>query len=53
MVGNPARQVGWMSRFGKQLELPLEGDKECQCPHTGDFYRLKNDTLEFSHRSEP
>jgi len=41
MVGNPARQIGWMSRFGKRMDLPLEGDGEFSCPDTGDFYILK------------
>ena len=41
MVGVPARQIGWMSRFGERLELPLAGDGEATCPHTGDRYRLR------------
>jgi UDP-2-acetamido-3-amino-2,3-dideoxy-glucuronate N-acetyltransferase len=41
MVGNPARQIGWMSRFGKKMELPLDGDGFFTCPHTGDVYILK------------
>ncbi|CAK8718576.1 MAG: UDP-2-acetamido-3-amino-2,3-dideoxy-glucuronate N-acetyltransferase [Candidatus Electronema aureum] len=40
MVGCPARQIGWMSRFGERLELPLSGDCEVVCPHTGERYRL-------------
>lgn len=42
MVGVPARQVGWMSRFGERLQLPLQGEAEATCPHTGDKYRLSN-----------
>jgi UDP-2-acetamido-3-amino-2,3-dideoxy-glucuronate N-acetyltransferase len=41
MVGNPARQIGWMSRFGEKMDLPLEGDGEYTCPKTGDLYKLK------------
>jgi UDP-2-acetamido-3-amino-2,3-dideoxy-glucuronate N-acetyltransferase len=41
MVGVPARQVGWMSRHGERLELPLTGNGEARCPHTGDRYRLR------------
>ncbi len=41
MVGNPARQVGWMSCFGERLDLPLYGNQEVTCPHTGDRYRLE------------
>ena len=42
MVGNPARQIGWMSRFGKRIDLPLEGEGDFTCPYTGDIYRLQN-----------
>jgi UDP-2-acetamido-3-amino-2,3-dideoxy-glucuronate N-acetyltransferase len=41
MVGVPARQVGWMSRFGEQLDLPLGGDGESVCMQTGEKYLLK------------
>ena len=40
MVGVPAKQIGWMSEFGEQLDLPLEGSTSCVCEHTGDTYRL-------------
>ena len=41
MVGVPARHVGWMSRHGERLDdLPLEGEGETECPHTGDRYRV-------------
>jgi UDP-2-acetamido-3-amino-2,3-dideoxy-glucuronate N-acetyltransferase len=42
MVGVPAKQIGWMSRYGEKLDLPLTGDGETTCPHTGDKYILKN-----------
>jgi UDP-2-acetamido-3-amino-2,3-dideoxy-glucuronate N-acetyltransferase len=45
MLGVPARQVGWMSRFGERLPLPLEGDAEAVCPHTGERYRLEDGVL--------
>ena len=38
MLGVPARQAGWMSRFGERLPLPLEGSGEATCPHTGERY---------------
>ena len=41
MLGVPARQAGWISRFGERLPLPLEGDGEAVCPHTGDRYVLR------------
>ena len=45
MVGVPARQVGWMSRFGERLELPLQGQAEAACPNSGDRYRLDGRVL--------
>jgi len=41
MVGVPARQTAWMSRFGERLALPLTGEGDATCPHTGDRYRLR------------
>jgi len=41
VVGVPARQVGWMSRFGERLPLPLQGEAEATCPHTGECYRVE------------
>jgi UDP-2-acetamido-3-amino-2,3-dideoxy-glucuronate N-acetyltransferase len=38
MAGVPARQIGWMSRFGQRLPLRLKGAGEAVCPHTGDVY---------------
>lgn len=46
MLGVPARHAGWMSRFGERLPLPLEGEAEATCPHTGDRYRLRGRRLE-------
>ncbi len=45
MLGVPARQMGWMSRFGERLALPVSGDGEVICAHTGDRYRLSNGVL--------
>jgi UDP-2-acetamido-3-amino-2,3-dideoxy-glucuronate N-acetyltransferase len=46
MVGVPAKQIGWMSEFGEQLNLPIEGAGETRCPQTGNLYRLKNGEVE-------
>lgn len=40
MLGMPARQQGWMSAHGERLALPIEGEGEATCPHTGEVYRL-------------
>jgi UDP-2-acetamido-3-amino-2,3-dideoxy-glucuronate N-acetyltransferase len=42
MAGVPGRQIGWMSQFGERLELPLTGDAEILCPHTGQKYVLRD-----------
>lgn len=42
MAGVPARQIGWMSRHGERLPLPLTGDGEAACLATGDRYVLHN-----------
>ena len=46
VAGVPAKQIGWMSRFGERLDLPLTGDGEAVCEHTGAKYTLKDGTLE-------
>lgn len=45
MVGVPAKQVGWMSQFGEKLNLPLQGQAETTCPHTGTRYRLSGNAV--------
>jgi UDP-2-acetamido-3-amino-2,3-dideoxy-glucuronate N-acetyltransferase len=45
MVGVPAKQIGWMSEYGEQLDLPLEGSAEAICTHTGSKYQLNGNTL--------
>ena len=42
VVGVPARRIGWMSRHGERLDLPLTGNAEAACPATGERYRLRN-----------
>ena len=46
MAGVPARHIGWMSRHGERLDLPLEGDGEAICSATGDQYRLQEGQCE-------
>jgi UDP-2-acetamido-3-amino-2,3-dideoxy-glucuronate N-acetyltransferase len=40
VVGNPARQIGWMSEFGHRLEFDTEG--LATCPESGERYQLNN-----------
>lgn len=43
VVGNPARQIGWMSEFGQRLEFNNEGIAEC--PESGEKYKLENNEV--------
>lgn len=52
MVGVPAKQIGWMSEFGERLDLPLSGEAQTTCPHTGATYTLDG-TLVQCHQNNP
>jgi len=43
VVGNPARQIGWMSEYGHRLEFDTEG--KATCPESKERYRLVGDTV--------
>jgi len=45
MVGVPAKQIGWMSQYGEQLNLPIEGEGKAACKHTNTTYQLVNNQL--------
>ena len=40
MVGNPARQTGWMSEYGQKLKFDPNGF--ASCPESGEEYFLKD-----------
>ncbi len=40
VVGNPARQIGWMSEYGHRLDFDENGLAEC--PESHEKYELKN-----------
>lgn len=42
VVGVAARQIGWMSRFGCRLDLPLHGNGRAQCAQSGEAYVLRD-----------
>ncbi len=44
VVGNPARQTGWMSEFGHKLKFDANG--EATCPESGQRYRLAGGKVE-------
>jgi UDP-2-acetamido-3-amino-2,3-dideoxy-glucuronate N-acetyltransferase len=41
VVGNPARQMGWMSAYGHRLEFNQNG--RATCPESGEAYKLTQD----------
>ena len=43
VVGNPARQIGWMSEYGHRLVFDREGN--AVCPESRQRYRLENGQL--------
>ena len=43
MVGNPARQLGWMSEYGHRLEFDKEGIAICK--ESGAKYKLENGSV--------
>ncbi|HVN59214.1 MAG TPA: DapH/DapD/GlmU-related protein [Bacteroidales bacterium] len=43
VVGNPARQTGWMSEFGHRLHFGADGT--AVCPESGERYRLDNGSV--------
>ncbi|MEM6628523.1 MAG: DapH/DapD/GlmU-related protein [Bacteroidota bacterium] len=44
VVGNPARQIGWISEYGHRLHFNEEG--LATCPESGVTYRLKENRVE-------
>lgn len=48
LVGNPARQTGWMSRRGYKLHFDGNGVSEpayATCPESGERYMLRNGSV--------
>jgi UDP-2-acetamido-3-amino-2,3-dideoxy-glucuronate N-acetyltransferase len=43
VVGNPARQIGWMSEYGHRLEFDAAGI--ATCPESKEKYELKNNIV--------
>ncbi|MBM3434349.1 MAG: N-acetyltransferase [Bacteroidetes bacterium] len=43
VVGNPSRQIGWMSEFGHRLEFDAHGT--ATCPESGAHYELRDGSV--------
>ncbi len=44
VVGNPSRQIGWISEYGHRLVFDKNGFAECK--ESGEKYRLQNNSVE-------
>ncbi len=40
VVGNPARQLGWVSKYGHKLDFDYNG--RASCPESGEWYRFSD-----------
>ena len=43
LVGNPARQIGWVSEYGHRLQF--DEQNKATCPETGQVYTLSEDKV--------
>lgn len=43
VIGNPARQTGWMSEYGHKLKFDKEGI--ATCPESGEQYKIENNVV--------
>ena len=48
VAGVPAKQIGWMSKFGERLNLPLNGEGKTICPNSKEIYVLKNGKVDIA-----
>lgn len=44
VVGNPAKQIGWMSEYGQKLEFDDKGI--ANCPESQEKYKVKDNKVE-------
>ena len=47
VAGVPSKQIGWMSRNGVKLNLPVDGEGVARCSVTGELYKLSNGLCNF------
>ena len=43
MVGNPGKQIGWVSEYGHRLHF--DANNEAVCPESREKYKLENDKV--------
>lgn len=50
IVGNPARQIGWVSEYGHRLDFNEDG--MATCPESGQVYQLENDQVKIASKND-
>lgn len=45
VVGVPGKVVGWVSRAGIRLDLPVAGEGTAVCPETKEIYKIQNNLV--------
>ena len=43
VVGNPSKQIGWVSEYGHRLKF--DANENATCPESGQTYQLKGNTV--------
>lgn len=44
-AGVPAKQIGWMTRHGERIYLPMEGSGSYKCPNSREKYMMENGVM--------
>jgi UDP-2-acetamido-3-amino-2,3-dideoxy-glucuronate N-acetyltransferase len=52
VVGVPAKQIGWISRFGERIPLPITGNGIFKCKITNDTYLLSGSRIELKLKND-
>ena len=50
VIGNPARHIGWMSRYGHRLNF--DGNNRATCPESGEKYFLENNQVRLLNEND-
>jgi UDP-2-acetamido-3-amino-2,3-dideoxy-glucuronate N-acetyltransferase len=45
IIGVPGKQIGWVSKHGQKLDLPLKGNAQATCKFSNQKYHLENNEI--------
>ena len=45
IVGVPGKHIGWISKYGEKLDLPVAGNAITQCKYTNQIYELTGNKI--------